>query len=162
MKRFLFLALMLSGCSEDRASFPSLLPRAIEQRDESEPVRAATTVAADPQLDAKLAEAARASGKVRDDFVVRLSKAEALTKAAKGAPAGSEAWLDAQTALGDLDVLRAELSVTVADLEQLAIDRAATGAPPYPALEAAREQAAAQLQSAARTIATLTGELAPA
>ena len=61
MKRLIVLAGLagglLAGCSENRAQFPSLLPRAIETRDDAEPVHIPAPPAADPALDARLADA---------------------------------------------------------------------------------------------------------
>lgn len=165
MKRLIVLAGLagglLAGCSENRAQFPSLLPRAIETRDDAEPVHIPAPPAADPALDARLADAARALAATRADFATRLARAQALAGAAGGAAAGSEPWLDAQGALADLDVVRADMSVTVADLERLAIDRAASGAPPYPALEEARQRADAALAETLAAIAAINARLAP-
>ena len=55
---------------------------------------------------------------------------------ARGVPEGSEAWLDAQAALSDLEAKRAPVTALLADLEELALDRGATGKPAYPALDA--------------------------
>lgn len=162
MKRSLLLLLLLAGCAQPSTRFPSLLPRAIETRDDSEPMPGSPAIVADPALDARLTTALAALAKTRADFETQAARAEQLVKAAQGKPAGSEAWLDAQSALADLDVLRVQSSSTLTDLERDAIDRAAEGHPPYPALEAARAQATTQHDDEGVIIETLNGQLAPA
>ena len=92
-------------------------------------------------------------------FHAARTTAEAKVAPASGAVAGSEAWLDAQVALGELDVQRAAASETVTALEQLAADRAVAGEAAYPALEAALATARADLADTAATIATLNARL---
>jgi len=162
MKRALIPLLLLAGCAQPSARFPSLLPRAIETRDDSEPMPASPAIAADPALDARVATALAALAKTRADFEAQATRAEALVKAAQGKPAGSEQWLDAEVALADLDVLRVQSSSTLTDLETDAIDRAAAGHPPYPALEAARAQAMTQHDDQGTIIRTLEAQLPPA
>ncbi|MBX9860435.1 MAG: hypothetical protein K2Y20_12730 [Sphingomonas sp.] len=162
MKRFLLLLPLLASCAQPSSRFPSLLPRAIETRDDSEPMPASPPIVADPVLDARLTTALAALAKTRADFETQAARAEKLVKAAQGKPAGSEAWLDAQSALADLDVLRVQSSSTLTDLERDAIDRAAEGHPSYPALEAARAQATTQHDDEGVIIETLNGQLAPA
>lgn len=151
------------GCTPtDERDYPSLLPRPIERRSDAEPITRAQIAAPDPALDAKiggiriaLADAARA-------FDQASASADALARAARGASAGSDAWLDAQTALAGLDGHRAETSAALSDLEQLAIDRAAAGQPDYPAIGTAQIAAQTQIDSQAAAIARLQAMLAPA
>ncbi len=162
MKRPLLLLLLLAGCVQPSSRFPSLLPRAIETRDDSEPMPSSPAIVADPALDARVATATAALARTHADFTTQAARAEALVKAAQGQPAGTDAWLDAQSALADLDVLRVQSSSTLTDLERDAIDRAAEGHPAYPALEAARAQATTQHDDEGIIIETLNGQLAPA
>ena len=162
MIRALPLLLLLGGCAQSSGRFPSLLPRAIETRDDAEPMPAPPAVVADPALDARVAAAVAALAKTQADFETGAARAESLVKAAKGKAAGSDEWLDAQTALADLDVVRAQSSSTLTDLEREAIDRAAAGHPPYPTLEAARTQAMTQHSDEGTIIEELSAQLAPA
>ena len=150
--------LLLAGCA-GRANYPSLLPRAIESRNDAEPVRVPTVAAADPRLDTQIAEARVALERAAKDFAPYAERAATLVAKAKGAPAGSEAWLDAQAALADLDVLRGESSARTSDLEVLTIERASAGAPPYPALDAAYAAAQAQLREQTEKTAQLSAQL---
>ena len=79
------------------------------------------------------------------DFAEADRAASGLLGAGARATVGSDAWLDAQTALAGLDTPRADLLAVVTDLEQLAIARAAAGQPPYPALQTAQAEAEADL-----------------
>ncbi len=163
MKRLVFLALLaVAGCAQPGGRFPSLLPRAIETRDDAEPMPSAPAVVADPALDAQVAAADAALAKLRADFEVGAARAQQLADAAKGMPAGSEAWLNAQSALADLEVIRADVSSSISDLERLAIDRAAAGNPPYPALDALRSAAQTQHGDEGIIVETLSQQLAPA
>jgi hypothetical protein len=146
----LVIVLFASGCAQQRGDFPSLLPRAIEHRSDAEPDRPAPVASADPALDAQIAKLTGAIETADASFAKAAGRAEQLGRAARGAAEGSERWLDAQTALAEVDVARSEIQQPVAELERLAIDRASAGQPAYPALdaamEAARARAAAQVE----------------
>ncbi|MFV0622484.1 hypothetical protein ACBY01_00540 [Sphingomonas sp. ac-8] len=146
----LVVALLASGCAQQRGDFPSLLPRAIEQRSDAEPERPVPVATPDPALDAQLKTLTAAVASADVAFGQAADRAEQRARAAKGASEGSERWLDAQTALAEVDVARGAIQQPVAELERLAIDRAAAGEPAYPALdaalEAARTRAAAQVE----------------
>ncbi|MBX9883304.1 MAG: hypothetical protein K2X73_15230 [Sphingomonas sp.] len=158
MVRALLLLLLLAGCA-GRRDYPSLLPRTIETRNDAEPVRPAAIAQPDSALDAKIAEARAALERSAKSFTPYAERATGLVARAKEAPAGSEAWLDAQAALADLDILRAESSARTSDLELLTIERAAAVAPPYPALDAAYAEAKAQLEAQEARITALTQQL---
>ena len=155
------LAVSLGACAEH--DYPSLLPRAGEQLDFREPpAPPPQPVTADPALDSRIAGARAAltrAGAAFDDAAIR---AERLTKAAAGAPAGSEAWLDAQTALADLDAAHARQVDVLTDLEQFAADRAMALGTPYPALDQAVTEAQQAGDASAARIAALQQRLAPA
>ncbi|MFV1920506.1 hypothetical protein VPH46_13905 [Sphingomonas sp. MJ1 (PH-R8)] len=154
----LVVLLLASGCVKERGDFPSLLPRAIEQRSDAEPERPVPVATADPALDAQIAKLTSAVDAADTAFRKAADRAEQLARAARGSAQGSERWLDAQTALAEVDVARSEIQQPIAELERLAIDRAAAGEPAYPALDAAlkssRERADAQVQRV-RTIEAL-------
>ena len=140
--------LLLSACSTER-QYPSLLPRAGEKQGFEEPVAVAPgPVAADPALDARIAAARRKLAEDVAAFDRSAAQAERLVAAARGSAAGSEAWLNAQVALAELDARRSATLEGATDLEQAASDRAVDGQPDYSALDATiaalREAGAAQ------------------
>ncbi|WP_294192951.1 hypothetical protein [uncultured Sphingomonas sp.] len=100
-------------------------------------------------------EAARA-------FDAGANRAERLARSARGAKPGSEPWLDAQTALAELDALRARHQDALGVLEDLASSRAQALQPAYPALEAALQAARAISASQTRRIDAIAASLAPA
>jgi hypothetical protein len=91
-----------------------------------------------------------------------MTNAERMVSAADKAAAGSDAWLDAQTALATLDGLRAETLEGLTGLEQLASERAAALLAEYPALDAAIATVRKDTDEQARRIAALQARLAPA
>ena len=131
----LLSSLTLAACAPDTARYPSLLPRATESQGFAEPAAPPPAVAQpDPALDAQI-ESLRTERATRAAaFDQAFARAQRLSSAARGAAEGSDAWIDAQTALGELDVARADAREPLATLEQLAADRAVAGLPPYPAL----------------------------
>ena len=142
------LALPLAACASHGGDYPSLAPRPIELRSDAEPAAVPIVAAADPALDGKLAEATGELDAAAKAFEASARRIEATLGAARAGGVGSDAWINAQTALSDVDTARTRSTTTLTDLERLAIDRAAAGQPPYPALEAAQvrasEQASAQ------------------
>jgi hypothetical protein len=155
------LAASLAGCTSGGSDgFPSLAPRATETRGFDEPTPApATPVRPDPALDARIAEVrARLAERERQVGAAR-ARAESQVTAAKGAAVGSERWLDAQVALGELDVAMSGGGEAVTTLEQLAADRGVAGEPPYPALDAALADARAAQEASAAATAALNARL---
>lgn len=157
------LALLLAGACTETVStrYPSLLPRAIERRSDAEPVTPVAVAVAEPDsaLDATLVRSRTALDAARKDFATAATRAENLARAARGAAVGSDRWLDAQTALAELDALRAGTSGLVTDLDDVSIARATGGAPPYPALETARAAAQAELDAETAVIARVQASL---
>lgn len=160
----LIAVLALPGaCAAPRDGYPSLAPRAIEQKGFGEPAAPPPPpVIADPTLDAALAAGEREARDAAAAFDAAAGRAATRVAAARGAPAGDPRWLDAHVALGELDTLRAASAGAVTTLEDLAIARAMTLAPAYPALEAARERARVVAERQAERIDTLSAALAPA
>ncbi|HWK35804.1 hypothetical protein [Sphingomonas sp.] len=136
--------LLLSGCAGATADAPSLLPRPIESRSDVEPQVVPAPVAPDAALDADIARHVAAIAASIQAFAATESSAESLAARAAKAPGGSDAWLEAQGALSDLGSARAATDAAVADLTALAITRSESGAPPYPALDAAIARASAE------------------
>lgn len=156
----LSVALLASGCAQERGNFPSLLPRAIEQRSDAEPERPVPVATPDPALDAQLTTLTAAVAEADAAFAKAAGAAEQRARAAKGAAEGSERWLDAQTALAEVDVARGAIQQPVAELEQLAIDRAVAGRPAYPALDAALEAARTRAAAQAERVRAIEAMLA--
>lgn len=131
--------LLATACAGTADRGPSLLPRAVEDQSFDEPAAAPAPAATpDPALDKSIADlAARRVAATAAFAAADRQVAAALGKGARAA-VGSDAWLDAQTALAALDEERATMLAVLTELEELAIARAADGKPPYPALDAAR------------------------
>lgn len=154
---------LLAGCARGAGGFPSLAARPGEGRGFEEPaVPAPAPAAADPRLDAQVAAAAGRLSAARRAFDAGASRAQATGARARGAGAGTEAWIAAQAALSDLDAARADTSAIVTEAEQLEIARAASLAAPYPALEGLQADGRAELERQETLIARLAAALAPA
>lgn len=156
----LAVSAVLAGCNETQSRYPSLLPRPIESMDTSEPVRPVPVATPDPALDAQIATINARLAEAEGNFTRIAQTAEARVAVASGTPAGSDPWLDAQTALAELDTTRAPIVFAAADLERLAIDRGKEGKPPYPALDTALAAADALVERQATRTRTLTASLA--
>ena len=135
---FVLAPALLAGCATLPApNAPSLLPRAIETRSDAVPVATIAPPTVDAAFDPRIAErvaAVTTAAKAFDSAEPALSPK--ITRA-RGAVQGSERWLDAQSAFGELQQLRTATDGAMADLEALAIERASAGLLPYPALDAA-------------------------
>ncbi|MBX9797724.1 hypothetical protein [Sphingomonas sp.] len=148
----------LAGCAA-RPNTPSLLPRGIENQSEAVQPRRAAPVEADPAINARIEQAEKSLAATQRTFDAYAARAETLVAAARGQPAGSEAWLNAQAAIADLDVLRAQSSLEATDLERIAMDRAAAGKPPYPGLDDSYRAAQSHYEAQAKTIMALAVQL---
>ena len=161
MKTAVLIALLpLAACAADGGDYPSLAPRAVEGRGFAEPE--APTPApptADPALDATIGAARASLAGSASRFTTQAAAAERAVRAARGAAQGSDAWLDAQTAVAALDTLRADTSQATNDLAALAIDRAAKLEPAYPTLDAAQAEAERQGQAQSARIDALAAAL---
>jgi hypothetical protein len=159
----LLLVPFVSACSADTTAYPSLAPRAAEREGFEEPAAAvAAAPAADPALDARIAALLRERAAAAAAFDAGATRAERAARLAAGAAAGSDRWLDAQTALAELDSLRATHADAIGGLEELASARALALAPPYPALERALTEARAAAAAQTRRIDAVAALLAPA
>ena len=146
-KAALLILPLLAACAREDARYPSLAERPAEKRGFAEPEAAPPApVAADPALDARVAEVRRALDGVATGFDRDAARAEAAAGRAGARTVGSDAWLDAQTALAGLDDWRAQAAELATDAEQLAGGRAATLAPPYPALDTLGRDAGALVE----------------
>lgn len=151
--------LSLAGCAQDVTSYPSLAPRPIEKLGFAEPAITPAEAKPDPVLDAKIGEMAASLDRIAKSFAADAARAETAGRAARGAAVGSDPWLEAQTALAQLDDWRAQASSLVTDIDQAASDRAASLAPAYPGLTALRERAQAEADRENATIKRLQDAL---
>lgn len=153
------IAAMLSACAAPSGDYPSLLPRPIERIGLAEPDRPAPVATPDATLDGRIAAMTRAVAEAGQSFDTAVARARPVVRAAQGSAEGSERWLGAQVALAELDVARTAIDTPLADLERLSIDRAAAGAPPYPALDSALAQATDAAAVQRQAIAALAAML---
>jgi len=149
----------LASCAGQGGDFPSLAPRPIEQMSDTPPDRPVAVATPDAALDARLADVAKELASADQAFAPAARKAGGLVAAAHNAGVGSEAWLDAQTALADLDGIRAESTAALSTLDELAIGRARALEPAYPVLESLHHQAESQVASESAAIAGLQKQL---
>jgi hypothetical protein len=163
MRLFLTLAIALvpAGCAAPRDDgYPSLLPRAIEKRGFEEPApRPGPVATPDAALDGELSRQRTELGRAGAAFAGQADAAERLAARARGAAAGSEPWIAAQVALAELDTLRGGTAGALADIERMAIDRAAKGKPPYPALESLLAEARRQNEGEVARIGRIEGSM---
>jgi hypothetical protein len=129
---------LLAACESAPGDAPSLLPRPAESQSFDEPAPVPTPSATpDAALELKIAALIDQRSKAVAEFAAADRRIANILAAGGRAAPGSDAWLDAQTAIGALDAGRADVLAVQTELEQLAIARAAEGQPPYPALERA-------------------------
>ena len=158
--RRLLLCLALGGCVDTTTRYPTLLPRPIEKTSLAEPAPVPEPpVAPDPALDARIATVTRDAAEAGSVFTKAADDAEAKVALARGTAEGSDPWLEAQVTLAALDVARQPLVAQQADLEQLSIDRATSGQPPYPGLERAVAEARSRVEKARSRSATIESSL---
>jgi hypothetical protein len=141
--RFLLLLSVaaVAGCTQAPGRYPSLLPRPSESQSLAEPVRPEPVATPDAALDKQIADIRATLGAAAKAFAAGAQDAEAKIAVARGLPAGSEPWLDAQVALSELASLRQPAVTALSDLEEIAIQRGQAGLPRYPALDAAVAEA---------------------
>lgn len=115
--------LLLAGCAtDDSAAFPDLLPRPHEapRRIDETSAPVGLSDAERAALRAGLARAETARDAVREAVVAAGQALDAALARARGAPAGSDPWAEAQLLLSRLDQARAGYGEIEADLAQLA------------------------------------------
>ncbi|OAN60107.1 hypothetical protein [Sphingomonas sp. TDK1] len=134
-------AALLAGCAQTSTRYPSLLPRANEGLNFIEPERPAPQATPDAAFDARIAALTATLELTDQEFQKAAKDAESKVARARGQAAGTSAWLDAQTALSVLDGLRSRAAVTLADLDQLRVERGQSGQQDYPALQTAIDRA---------------------
>ncbi|WP_287978294.1 hypothetical protein [Sphingomonas sp.] len=155
-------ALTLAGCARDTRAYPSLAPRAVEEKGFAEPKVQVAVAKPDPALDARIGALRGTLSSLARGFAEDAAKADSAADRARGVAAGSDSWLDAQTALAQLDDWRAQTSSLLTDVDLLAAERGAQLSPPYPALGSLRDAIAAEADQQAQTIARIQARLARA
>ncbi len=154
-------ALSLAGCADYGAPYPSLLPRAIETRSDAESSAAQAPPAPDPALDSAIAALDRRLAATATGFAQEQARAAPVIRAAEGAAAGSNAWLDAQNAIGAVSSFEAKALAILADAEQLATARAQRGLSSYQPLDDVVARAAEQAQAQSTAVSAMAAALAP-
>jgi hypothetical protein len=155
----LALLALLTACAHDGGGFPSLAPRPIEKLSFAEPELPVVEAEPDPALDAQIGKLSGTLDSVAKGFAADAARAEAAGGRARGKPVGSDAWLDAQTALAQLDDWRAQTSSLLTEVDLVASNRAATLAPAYPALGGLRDRVSAEAERQGGTIDRLQSTL---
>ena len=162
MKNFVPLALValsLAGCARDATVYPSLAPRTVEKLGFAEPEIAIVEAKPDPALDARILALGESLDRLAKGFSADAAKADTAANRARGKAVGSDPWLDAQTALAQLDDWRAQTSSLLTDVDTIASERAAALEPAYPALTPLRDRIAAETQRQTGTIDRLQSML---
>jgi len=154
-----FIVLALSSCGRTDGAYPSLAVRPAEARGFAEPDAPPPAPAApDPVLDARVAQSRRSLAVIASGFDRDAAAAQTAAGRTGAHVAGSDAWLDAQTALAQLDDWRSQASSAVTDADALASARAVALQPDYPGIETLRTAAAAEVarqDAAIRRLAAL-------
>ena len=159
----LLAASLLAGCATDGgARFPSLAPRPVERLGFAEPSRPVAPVVTDPALDTAIAAQGAALTRLAAGYDAAAATAQRRVGAAGVARVGSDPWLAGQAALAALDDWRARTTALAVAIEQQASVRAARLDPPYPALQALIERAAAETQRQSAVSNRLQAALPPA
>ena len=154
-------ACLLAGCtSVPQDAYPSLAIRDVE--------RVTGTLAPPPvyvpppppaaaldQLDALLLQARTA----HDRFVERAPELAGTVQASGGASVGSEGWARSHVALAELETLRSQAMIVLADLDRIYVD-AATQGQSLERVAAAREQVLAMVEEEDRRIESVAQVIA--
>ncbi len=144
--------ILVSGCARDDRAYPSLAPRPVETLGFAEPETNQPDVRPDPALDAKIADQRQALARIAKGFADAAVIADGAARRAKGKAVGTDAWLDAQSGLAQLDDWRAQTSSLVTDFDQLIAERAAALLPVYPPLATMRSDAVEEAKSQGESI----------
>ena len=158
----LALGAILGGCAsvpDDR--YPSLAIRDVERvTGQLDPPSARHFVPEPPapstleRLDELIAEAAAAHAR----FVDAAPAARATIEAASGAAVGAENWARAEVALADLQAIRSQTMIALADLDRIYVD-AATGGTALERIAAARGEVGSLVEQESRLIEALVRTL---
>jgi len=148
------LLVTVAGCARADVDSPSLSPRAVERLGFAEPEVTPAVARADPALDAGIAGLRTRLAAAARGFDTAATAAGRAATRAGARTTGSEAWLDAQSALAQTDDWRAQTTTLAGEIDALAVARVTAGDAPYPALAeaaaAARAEADRQEREAGR------------
>ncbi|MGD9812427.1 MAG: hypothetical protein AB7U35_14035, partial [Sphingobium sp.] len=133
--RFILLGILpLAGACSTAVDHPSLAPRAVERFTVAVPETAPAAPTATPaqpanaSLQQRVAALAAQARQADLRFRERLSETEQRVETGGSAAPGTETWVQAQAAISSLEMLRAPVSVSLADLDALQIAAAEEGA----------------------------------
>lgn len=120
---------LLAACASSRTHYPSLEIRPAERAfgqagaaPAADSPPAPAPIPADATLSQRLAALKARANEAAARFTALRPEAERAAAAARGAANGSESWNRAQVALARLDSARSDTAVTLADLDQLAVE----------------------------------------
>lgn len=154
----------LAACAS-AGDYPSLARRDAERIAGEETIEPAVPppAPATPGMASRLAELVELARNAHHRFSARQGSAEQRTAAGAGSATGSEAWAVASIALADLEAVRSEAMIALAELDGLhAADRVANPNQPSsdaPAIAAARDQVMAWIAEQDRVLARLRGRI---
>lgn len=161
--RLLSLApLMLTAACATSGTYPSLAQREAErvagafEPDTAEPAPP-QPVAPSADLAVRLATLQKQASDLDARFRAATPAVERLAAAAGSS--GSDSWAAAQVALADLDSLRSQAAVVLADLDLLWADATLEQGSPREAIGAAREAVQAMIRSEDEVLARLRGRV---
>lgn len=158
----LVLPLALAACASDGGPYPSLTPRPVEKLSFDEPSRPQPVASPDATLDAAIAARSADLVRIAAGFEAAADAAQRAIGRAAHQAVGSDAWLDAQTALAQLDDWRAQGNALTAAIEAMGSERAARLAPAYPPLDALAARAAAESERESARVEALQRQVRPA
>lgn len=151
-----FPCMLLGGCATPEA-YPSLSIRDSERVTGTMEVPASpafipapTAPATIEQLDS-LAASARAA---HQRFLVAAAEARASISAARGSEIGSDSWGSAQVLLANLESIRSDAMIALADIDRLFVDAAIEGGE-VARIGAARDEIVSQVDDQSSTIAAM-------
>jgi hypothetical protein len=135
-------ALGLSACASGPAEeYPSLAIRDAERLSGTLEVEPYTPPLPAPAILASLEELTQTARAAHADFVEALPGVRRIVSAASSSPVGSEAWSNAQVAVGSLELRRSAAMIALAELDQIYVETSINGEALAP-VEAVQEQVA--------------------
>lgn len=150
------MLVLLGACAQDATVYPSLARRPIESVDlTAPPAVTEPALVADPALDARIAGFRRELARIGSGFGEAATRARTRAGTAAARRVGSDAWLDAQTALAALDDWRAQATDLASRVDAAARDRATALVPPYPDLATLQGEIEAEIARQAQAIDAL-------
>jgi hypothetical protein len=114
---FLALTLLLAAC-KGVTGYPSLQPRAVEEMSLAEPAaKPSQPREASPEATARYAPMVEKAENAHKSFTEAMGRERERIVRGRSAPAGSDAWTDAQEALSRVETTRTPISTILADLD---------------------------------------------